>query len=358
MSVRRCCLPSALHQKRAFVGILPFQTLLVGFLVASGSNRCASSSSPVVVDAFSRQAAAAPRTRSLLAIDRRSFVRRPIRLLASASAADSSSMSQNNNDSDDGPHLVLSVRDHMSDFSTGRGDGNYECDKIRLILASQSPRRREILDMMGLRGKFEARPSPLDEAALQLELQCLEPVRYTRQLAEGKALALARSLQDSSSKGAAAYTRGSTLVLGSDTVVALDGHKLEKPVSTDDAKRMLCLLQGRHHQVHTGVALVRVDDSGTATSNSGRSQPPRLVTSFADTADVVFSPLSASDIDAYVATGEPMDKAGSYGIQGIGGQLVSSVQGDFFTVMGLPMHKTSRALADAITEIMVSLQQD
>lgn len=189
--------------------------------------------------------------------------------------------------------------------------------KVRLVLASQSPRRREILDMMGLKGKFETTPSPLDESALQMELlSTTDPADYVRILAEQKALALAEVLRPPESIGT------TIIVLGGDTIVAFDGCILEKPVNPADAERMLSILQGNQHDVHTGVALVRFNSGGEHV----------LLNSFTDTAKVQFAALSEADIATYVATGEPLDKAGSYGIQGIGGQMVSSIEGDFFTV--------------------------
>ena len=196
--------------------------------------------------------------------------------------------------------LILSLREHL---------GN---DKIRLILASQSPRRREILDMMGLNGLFDVRPSPLDETELQQQLSGSLPIPYTLALAEAKAKTLAETISS---------IRGPTIVLGSDTIVELDGCILEKPIDAADAKRMLTSLSGRQHSVHTGVALYTVSD-----------QTIKLHGSFVDTASVEFAVLSDADVDEYIATGEPMDKAGSYGIQGIGGQLVSRITGEFFTV--------------------------
>lgn len=202
---------------------------------------------------------------------------------------------------------------------------------VKLILASQSPRRREILDMMGLTGKYTACPSPLDEASLQQDLQNEDPKVYTRLLAEAKAKALAETLT----------TAVPTLVLGSDTIVELGGEILEKPSDNDAAVRMLRQLSARVHQVHTGVAIY------IAANNE-----IQLFTSFTDTANVLFADLSEEDIHAYVNTGEPMDKAGAYGIQAIGGQFVVKVEGDFFTVMGLPMHRVSTELTRAILAIV------
>jgi len=226
-------------------------------------------------------------------------------------------------DNTERPSLLVSNLHHL---------GNDGDDKIRLILASQSPRRREILDMLGLTGLYSATPSPLDESAVQSQLvkESFSPIEYTRTLAEKKAEALAQVLsQDSSTK--------STLVLGSDTIVDLDETILEKPTDVESAIIMLSKLSGEWHQVHTGVALYHVQPDNV-----------NLVASFTDTARVKFSELSKEDIEAYVATGEPMDKAGSYGIQGIGGQLVERIEGDFFSVMGLPMHRTSRELSLAM----------
>lgn len=189
---------------------------------------------------------------------------------------------------------------------------------VQLVLASASPRRAEILKLMGL--EFQVMPSPLDESKLQSKLDKSQPTSYTQTLAEQKALALVQP---------------GCLVLGSDTIVEHQNQILEKPFDKAQAKTMLLQLSGDTHHVHTGVALVR---------------DQLIVASFVDTATVKFCDISEADIDAYIETGEPMDKAGSYGIQGIGGQFVESVDGDFFTVMGLPMHRTSKALAAAIQQ--------
>jgi septum formation protein len=225
--------------------------------------------------------------------------------------------------------LVLSRACHL---------GANEKGKIRLILASTSPRRREILNMMGLQGKFEVIASPLDESALQVQLRggqpngvleglevLSDPKDYTRVLAEHKAKALVDQM---ASDG---LLRQPTLVLGSDTIVELDGAILEKPRDIEDAKQMLRRLSGNSHAVHTGVALYRFLPSASDASELERVV---LVGSFTESAIVRFAALSDSDIDAYIETGEPFGKAGSYGIQGIGGQFVHSVEGDFFAVGG------------------------
>ena len=191
--------------------------------------------------------------------------------------------------------------------------------QVDLILASQSPRRREILDMMGLTNLYQTIPSPLDETALQTELIAQgvtkDPQKYTQTLAQEKARALAETLTTT--------VQRPTLILGSDTIVDQDEAILEKPQNAMDAMRMLQQLSGREHYVHTGVALYLVRPGGGE---------PRLVASFVEQATVLFTTLTHADIQAYVNSGEPMDKAGAYGIQGMGGQFVRSVQGDFFTV--------------------------
>lgn len=233
--------------------------------------------------------------------------------------------------------LVLALSEHL-------GPPGSDSD-IHLILASQSPRRTEILDMMGLQGRFSQIPSPMNEEAFQIELSRDNPVEYTRKSAEEKAKALAQDIVKTTTRP--------TLVLGSDTIVDLNGNILEKPADEADAKRMLTSMAGRMHCVHTGVALYLVvpKASGDDSSSSSATQAT-LVTSFTDTAEVCFAELEEKDINAYIATKEPMDKAGAYGIQGIGGQLVQKVDGDYFCVMGLPMHRTSVALAEAISKIM------
>eukprot|EP00591_Stephanopyxis_turris_P009957 CAMPEP_0195507440 /NCGR_PEP_ID=MMETSP0794_2-20130614/894_1 /TAXON_ID=515487 /ORGANISM="Stephanopyxis turris, Strain CCMP 815" /LENGTH=268 /DNA_ID=CAMNT_0040634123 /DNA_START=158 /DNA_END=964 /DNA_ORIENTATION=+ len=245
----------------------------------------------------------------------------------------------------------------VSTFSLGGTEANRP---TRLILASQSPRRSEILDMMGLQNQYLAVPSPLDESALQRELADVPPVEYTELLARHKAQALGLALLDKNEeiqrkisheeqkKGISngeQYLKGNcdVLVVGSDTIVDLDGSILEKPQDQSEAMDMLGRLSGRWHKVHTGVAIY---------SSSNNFEEPAYA--FTETADVRFANLSSCDIAAYVATGEPMDKAGSYGIQGVGGQLVKSIKGDFFAVMGLPMHRFSRELTAVMQRVKKS----
>jgi septum formation protein len=212
-------------------------------------------------------------------------------------------------DKAEGQPLLVSIRERL------------DCDptnsKTKLILASQSPRRREILDMMGLSEDKEyiVEVSPLDESKLQVELakEKLLPVEYTRRLAEAKAFALAEA--HASSDEERADNTKVRYYLGSDTIVELDESILEKPKDAEDAKRMLTKMSGQKHRVHTGVALYRLGISSNDCDEEDANQPS-LLDSFTDTACVRFTDLTEEDIDAYILSGEPMDKAGSYGIQG------------------------------------------
>ena len=167
---------------------------------------------------------------------------------------------------------------------------------IKLVLASQSPRRREILDMIGLSNRYIVQPSPLDEEKLQIELASqndITPTVYARTLAERKAHAMAVTLLDN---------EGVTLVIGSDTIVDLDGSIMEKPKDEEDAYNMLSRLSNNWHRVHTGVAVY-----GTGLD---KGEEESLLFSFTETSKVQFATLSHEDIQSYIATKEPMDKAG------------------------------------------------
>ena len=171
-----------------------------------------------------------------------------------------------------------------------------------LILASGSPRRRQLLDMLGLEHRVV--PPDVDETRLAGEA----PADYVVRLARDKA-------------GVVAGREHDALVLAADTTVVLGSELFAKPESVPDAEGMLRRLAGHTHQVYTGVALAR----GT-----------RVETAL-DVSDVTFRPLSDAVIAAYVATGEPMDKAGAYAVQGKGAALIEGIRGDFFGVMGLPL---------------------
>ncbi len=182
----------------------------------------------------------------------------------------------------------------------------------RLVLASGSPRRRELLALFGL--PFEVRPADVDETPRPGE----DPEVYVLRLAEEKAAAVAAADE---------------LVLGADTTVVLDGEILGKPVDAADAQTMLARIAGREHVVLTGVALHR--------GGSG------LCASAVEPTRVRMAPMSAHDIAWYVSTGEPMDKAGSYGAQGLGALFVDAVFGNYQNVVGLPLPLVRRLLHDA-----------
>lgn len=192
--------------------------------------------------------------------------------------------------------------------------------KKTIILASQSPRRREILDLMTL--PYIVQPSAFDE---NLDKSLFpSPDLYVIANAQGKALDVARTHPN--------YN----LIIGSDTVVVRDGHILEKPKSETHAFDMLKSLSGRQHTVYTGVSLLV----------KGSSQP----TNFFEATNVTFAHMTDQMIESYIKSGEPMDKAGAYGIQGKGGVFVSKIDGCFFTVMGLPMHALAREISRLIED--------
>lgn len=176
---------------------------------------------------------------------------------------------------------------------------------MKLILASGSPRRKELLEMTGL--KFEVVTSEADENVPE----DTDPGVAALILSERKALAVARLDR----------CRGS-VVIGADTIVSLDGRKFGKPKNEDDAYRMLSALSDRTHTVYTGVAIVNSD---------------LTVNRFVEATEVHFYPLSDKQIRDYIATGEYSDKAGGYAIQGGGAVFISGIIGDYYNVMGLPI---------------------
>lgn len=188
-----------------------------------------------------------------------------------------------------------------------------------LILASASPRRRELLASSGI--AFQIVPSAVDEQAQPGEWA----QTYVRRLALAKAEAVAHTYPDA-------------IVLGADTIVTIDHLLLGKPNSPDDARRMLCRLSGRVHEVVTGVAIVQ----------AGRTDHPSSQ-SLVDvaTSRVRMRSLTAQTIAWYLATGEPTDKAGSYAIQGLGAALVEWVEGSYTNVVGLPLTQTLALLKRA-----------
>ncbi len=190
-----------------------------------------------------------------------------------------------------------------------------------LILASASPRRRQLLEMTGhLR---EVMPGNADESTDETR-----PDRMVEELSRRKAL-----------DAAGRVTEGT--VLGADTVVSTDGAILGKPKDDRDAVRMLTLLAGRTHQVYTGVTLAAVKDGRILWTET-----------FSERTDVTVIPMSRDEIDEYVMTGEPLDKAGAYGIQGFFAKYISRIEGDYFNVVGLPLSAVYERLRRRDTDEM------
>lgn len=180
-----------------------------------------------------------------------------------------------------------------------------------IILASKSPRRRALLEQMGVRD-FRIVTSDIDE---HMDRD-LPPAELVRQISLEKAQAVA------------AQADPNTVVIAADTVVALDGVVLGKPADKEEAFRMLSLLSGNRHQVYTGLTVLRGD---------------QVFSQWEETA-VTFRSLTAEEIEAYIATGEPMDKAGAYGIQGYGALFIEGISGDYYNVMGLPVCRLGQIL--------------
>lgn len=184
-----------------------------------------------------------------------------------------------------------------------------------IILASASPRRRELLAQAGF--SFEVKVSDAQETITEKE-----PSRIVEELARRKAEAVAASEENA-------------LIIGADTIVAVDGHILGKPHSREEAFSMLSMLQGRAHQVYTGVALL----------SKQAGQEKRQV--FSEKTEVFMYPMTEQEIWDYIATGEPMDKAGAYGIQGRAAVYIRKIDGDYNNVVGLPIARLYQKMKES-----------
>ena len=211
---------------------------------------------------------------------------------------------------------------------------------MELILGSQSPRRRELLERMGL--EFTVRTAEIDETKYETE----DPEESVCRICREKAFAVAKAFPLGGRwHGAAVTDEGasddaSALVLTADTIVVLDGKIMGKPHDEAEARAMLRALSGREHAVFTAFTLLPVPEMQNAKC---KMQNETCVTHCEKTY-VKFRELTEAEIAAYAATGEPMDKAGAYGIQGLGSMLVEGIRGDYFTVMGLPVCQLALAL--------------
>ena len=183
--------------------------------------------------------------------------------------------------------------------------------QLAVVLASASPRRRDLLDLIGIRHTVS--PADTDESLRVGEL----PEAYAERLARAKAETLAAANPEA-------------LIIGADTIVVIDDTVLGKPRDIGDAERMLGILSGRSHTVMTAVAVNYL----------------RQTVSTVEMVDVTFRPLNEDEIRNYIATGEPMDKAGAYGIQGYGATIVRRIDGDYFAVMGLSLVKLVALMAE------------
>lgn len=183
--------------------------------------------------------------------------------------------------------------------------------KCRVVLASGSPRRHELLNLIGI--EHEVHPANIDETMRPRET----PRRHAERLAREKASAVAKRDPD-------------LITIGADTIVVINRKVLGKPKDSNDAARMLSMLSGREHLVTTAVAVSR----------------GKKLRSAVEEVRVRFRRLRDDEIEAYIATGEPMDKAGAYGIQGYGATIVERVEGDYFSVMGLPLVRLIGLLRD------------
>jgi len=191
---------------------------------------------------------------------------------------------------------------------------------VRLILASSSPRRSELFRQVAL--DFEVRPADIDESVRDGE----SPIDYVRRLSVEKAAAVARPGE---------------IVVGADTTVEVDGEILAKPLDDADARRMLRLLSGRTHRVHTGVTVMAMGSAGLSTST--RTHVTHTAVTFVD--------LDSATLDWYVGTGEPGGKAGAYAIQGAGAALVERLDGSVTNVIGMPLAETLENIRLALSGV-------
>ncbi len=217
-----------------------------------------------------------------------------------------------------------------------------------IILASQSPRRRELLSQVGL--KFQVIPSTVEEVITEKD-----PVKVVQELSRQKAQDVAARLgwaadgpdtDQNPERKIRSQVEG--LVIGADTIVVYQGQILGKPKDVQDAVRMLTMLQGHTHSVYTGVTLIFKESGGREKGTLGEDREgscsvERLT--FAEETRVTMYPMTEEEIAWYVETGEPMDKAGAYGIQGICARFIRGISGDYNNVVGLPVGRICQEIS-------------
>ncbi|WFR59714.1 Maf family protein [Anaerocolumna sp. AGMB13025] len=199
-----------------------------------------------------------------------------------------------------------------------------------IVLASGSPRRKEILEQVGV--TFCICPSEKEEIITKSK-----PEEIVRELAKSKALEVAAKVE------------GKSIIIGADTMVALDGRVLGKPGSETEAKAMLQMLQGNRHQVYTGVSVVIKSENS---SGDRSAKAPDKVLTFVEMTKVWVYPMKRVQIDNYIATGEPFDKAGGYGIQGKFAVHIEKIEGDYYNIVGFPIAKLYALLLDEGIDIL------
>ena len=202
-------------------------------------------------------------------------------------------------------------------------------DKSTIVLASQSPRRKQILTNLGL--NLVIKPSHAEEN-LDKSLYVGKPFEYTKDTAALKTDAVFQEVDHE-------YENQNLLVIGTDTVVTYQGTIYEKPRDKDDAFRILSTLNNTSHSVFSGIKMIWRTAGGVKKN-----------VSFYEETKVKFANVSDEVLKSYIETGDPMDKAGGYGIQGIGGNLIEGIQGDYFNVMGFPVHRFSVKLTELVLD--------
>ena len=223
---------------------------------------------------------------------------------------------------------------------------------MRIVLASASPRRRELLSQIGL--DFEIVVSNVEEVVTstvpcevveELSVQKAENVLALMLEMQGQA-----ALEEMDVETWDKQQSRSVLVIGADTIVACDGQILGKPKDAEDAKRMLRMLQGREHEVYTGVTVLYINAAEgmpvTHAFYEAIRQNQIQQRTFHETTKVFFCPMSEEEIEVYVATGDPLDKAGAYGIQGICARYIQGIEGDYNNVVGLPVGRLYQEIKD------------